>query len=450
LRQPVVAFVLAIFVAVGLGAAPVLADGAPAPDLKVVIIVGPVEGTTSSYRADADEAYAEAIKYTSDVTKVYSPNATWAKVKAATTGASLVIYLGHGNGWPSPYTYDPAYKTKDGFGLNAAAGKGDSNNTYYGEPSVATLDLAPDAVILLNHLCYASGNSEPGNPAPTQTVARQRVDNFGVGFLKAGASAVIADGHDSLVSYIRALFTTSSSIVDLWRTSGDPHGNEASFASTRTPGATDYTDTDSATTGYYRSLVARPDISTEDVLAGAGSVVHEPPPAATTPFTDTSTSKFAADIDWLYTSGLTSGCSATKFCPVGQVTRGQMASFLARALDLPAAAKDSFRDDAGNMHEADINRLAAAGLTSGCASGRYCPNEVVSRGQMASFLARALDLPAATKDYFRDDNGSVHESNIDRLAKAGLTSGCGTGLYCPTSAVTRGQMAAFLHRAFGD
>ena len=80
------------------------AEGAGA---KVVIIVGATHGATAGYRADADAAYAEAIKYTSNVVKVYSPNATWARVKAAVAGASVVIYMGHGNGWPSPYTYDP-------------------------------------------------------------------------------------------------------------------------------------------------------------------------------------------------------------------------------------------------------------------------------------------------------------------------------------------------------
>ena len=83
------------------------------------------------------------------------------------SGASIVIYFGHGNGWPSPYTYDPEYTTKDGFGLNATAGNGDYNNKYYGEPYVSTLDLAPNAVVLLHHLCYASGNSEPGHAAPS-------------------------------------------------------------------------------------------------------------------------------------------------------------------------------------------------------------------------------------------------------------------------------------------
>ena len=105
-----------------------------------------------------------------NVVKVYSPNATSAKVKAAVNGASIVVYLGHGNGWPSPYTYDPNYTTKDGFGLNADLnddGKlSDYENKYYGEPWIRTLTPAPNAVVLLFHLCYASGNSEPGNADP--------------------------------------------------------------------------------------------------------------------------------------------------------------------------------------------------------------------------------------------------------------------------------------------
>ena len=69
---------------------------------------------------------------------------------------------------------------------------------------------------------------------------------------------------------------------------------------------------------------------------------------------------------------------------------------------------------------------------------------------MAAFLARALELPAATKDYFGDDNGTTHEKNINRLAQAGLTKGCGSGRYCPNNVVTRGQMAAFLHRSMAE
>ena len=178
----------------------------------------------------------------------------------------MVIYFGHGNGWPSPYPKDSAYTTKDGFGLNATAGNGDSNTKYYGEPYVSTLDLAPNAVILLHHLCYASGNSEPGNAAPTRSVAKQRVDNYGAGFLRAGVSAVIADGHRGAVDYLRALFTTDQRLVDLWRTQPNYHGNEFSFASVRTSGKTALMDPDTSTSGYYRSMVGNPNVTTTQVL----------------------------------------------------------------------------------------------------------------------------------------------------------------------------------------
>jgi putative cell wall-binding protein len=242
------------------------APSAPLSTKKVVIIVGATHSSTDHYRDIADSAYAEAIKYSSNVIRIYSPNATWAAVKPAITGASVVIYLGHGNGWPSPYTYDPNFTTKDGMGLNATAGNGDNNVKYYGEPSLATVDLAPDAVVLLNHLCYASGNSEPDHTAPTLSVAMQRVDNYGAGFIKAGAKAVIAEGHGSINGMIRDLFTSHQSVLDLWRNQYDYHGNEFSFASSRSGSSyRAYMDPDTSTGGYYRSIVAKPDLRTEDV-----------------------------------------------------------------------------------------------------------------------------------------------------------------------------------------
>ena len=69
---------------------------------------------------------------------------------------------------------------------------------------------------------------------------------------------------------------------------------------------------------------------------------------------------------------------------------------------------------------------------------------------MATFLVRAFDLPPTSTDYFADDEGSQHEANINRLRAAGITSGCGPTSYCPNGLVTRGQMAAFLHRALDD
>ncbi len=69
---------------------------------------------------------------------------------------------------------------------------------------------------------------------------------------------------------------------------------------------------------------------------------------------------------------------------------------------------------------------------------------------MASFLARSLELSGTAPDAFTDDNGNTHEHNIDLVAQAGLTTGCSPTTYCPTALVTRGQMAAFLRRAFDD
>lgn len=252
MRKTAVALALLLLASLG-----VSVPGASATEPKVVIIVGATHGTTPRYRELADRAYAEAIKYTSNVTKVYSPNATWSRVKSATVGATVVIYFGHGNGWPSPYTYDPKYTTKNGFGLNAAAGAGDYNNQYYGEPYVSTLDLAPGAIVMLHHLCYAAGNSEPGQPEPSVSVARQRVDNYAAGFLKAGAAAVIADGHAGPESYLQSLFTSQQPIEQLWASQPNANGNVVSFASTRTPGATAYQDPETPTSGFYRSLVVR-------------------------------------------------------------------------------------------------------------------------------------------------------------------------------------------------
>lgn len=433
--------VATVLLSVG-GAVPAVAA---ASDPKVVVIVGPTEGSTDNYRDAADEAAAEAAKYTSNVVKVYSPNATWSAVKTATKGASIVIYLGHGNGWPSPYTYDPKYTTKDGFGLNAAAGKGDSNNKYYGEPYVKTLELASNAVIILNHLCYASGNSEPGKAQPSLSVAKERISNFAAGFMAGKAAAVIAEGHGSAADYVRALFTHDGSVFDAWN-SVNANGNTTQFTSTRSSSVQAYMDPDTPTSGFYRSLVVKPGLTTASVFGTTPAAVPYPG----TPFVDIASSTFRNDVVWLYGSGITAGCEADRYCPDRAVSRGEMAAFIVRALGLPSTSVDAFEDDSGNTFEGDINRLAAAGIAVGCTTDRYCPDEPMLREQMATFLTRASELAATSTDYFDDDDGNPHEDDIDALAKAGITSGCGARLFCPDDSVTRGQMAAFLHRAFPD
>jgi hypothetical protein len=110
----------------------------------------------------------------------------------------------------------------------------------------------------------------------------------------------------------------------------------------------------------------------------------------------------------------------------------------------------------GTLFFTEIEWLAGVGITKGCnppANDRYCPNDNVTRGQMAAFLTRALNLAAANQDTFTDDNDTVFEANIEALAAAGITKGCNppaNDRYCPTNPVTRGQMAAFLFRALSS
>ena len=142
------------------------------------------------------------------------------------------------------------------------------------------------------------------------------------------------------------------------------------------------------------------------------------------------------------------------FCPHALIKRWVMAVWLVRILgDEPTGEGASrFADvDADDWWSPHAEQLAEHDITKGCATSplRYCPDRVVTRGQMAAFLVRAFGLEAAPPAGFVDTAGSVHEASIDALAAAGITMGCGTGLlrYCPGDPVTRAQMATFLHRA---
>jgi len=244
---------IAIAVVAALGAAnpnPTSAAG-----IKVVVIVGPVGGSTANYKLNAKRYAAQARSYGANVVEIYTPYATWSRVKAAVQGAKVIIYLGHGNGSPSPYGAFNKY-TKDGFGLNASAGNGNSNTKYYGEYYLRTaIKLAPNAVVILNRLCYASGNSEWGRANPTRTVAKQRVDNYGAGFLRAGARAVFAEGITNASYILYSLFKTGRSMNTIFKsTSSFVGAYDFKFASSRTPGYTAWM-APKAPSSYYRSVV---------------------------------------------------------------------------------------------------------------------------------------------------------------------------------------------------
>jgi hypothetical protein len=242
----------AVFAVGGLAAHP---QATAAAGKKVVIIVGPTGSATANYIYNAKKLAAQARSYGATVYEVYSPNATWSKVKSVAQGANLLIYLGHGNGWPSPYKPFQIY-TKDGLGLNATAGNGNSNVKYWGEYYVDRyINLAPNAVVILNRLCYASGNSEWGRANPTKSVAIQRVDNYGSGFLRANAKAVFAEGVGSASYVLMGLFTTNATITQIfWSASNATKTYSFGFTSIRNAPNRALMDP-SAPSRYYRSVI---------------------------------------------------------------------------------------------------------------------------------------------------------------------------------------------------
>ena len=260
------ACLFAAFLMAGIVVPVVSAAARPA---KVVIVVGPTgPGMTDRFRAQADEAARIARRYTPDVTVIASPNATWPRVKAALQDASVVVYMGHGNGWPSRYRDDLFPPTQNGFGLNPVAGGSDSRHQYFGEKYVGDqIKLAKNAVVLLHHLCYASGNTEPGLPEGTLAQARQRVDNYAAGFIRAGAAAVSADAYSSPAYMVRSVLQGSRSIDRIWRAAPSAHGNTFAFKSSRSPGYIAQMDPDRSSSGFHRSIVLRKGLASKDVLA---------------------------------------------------------------------------------------------------------------------------------------------------------------------------------------
>jgi len=257
LRKLFGALSLALLIGLGI-AVPAASADSTLSTAKIVIIVGPVgDSIAASYISDANRAATAARAHSSNVITLYTPHATWANVLPTLQGASIVVYMGHGNGYTSPYhpTFDinAIPPGVDGLGLNPPGNTTNNTTTqYYGEATLAKYaHLAPNAVVILAHLCYSAGNSESQNPAPRFAEARLRVDNMGAGWLRTGARAVIAEVYSSGMAayYIQELFTSQETINDMWQ--GAPtfkHDVQVS-ASIRNSWATVQLDPDPAATG---------------------------------------------------------------------------------------------------------------------------------------------------------------------------------------------------------
>lgn len=166
-------------------------------------------------------------------------------------------------------------------------------------------------------------------------------------------------------------------------------------------------------------------------------------------FTDTLGHPHGANIGKVARAGIAGGYPDGTYRPNAPVTRAQMAAFLQRGYKLAPASSPTFPDVVGTTHEAAIRAVAAAGIATGGTDGRFRPNDAVTRGQMAAFVARAegLELDGGGPS-FCDTGGHPFEREIRAVARAGIASGS-NGCFNPNGAVTRGQMATFLVNALG-
>jgi hypothetical protein len=176
------------------------------------------------------------------------------------------------------------------------------------------------------------------------------------------------------------------------------------------------------------------------------------------------TNPFYRYIETLFHDGVTGGCSGGNYCLTNPVTRAQMAVFLLKArfgglYRPPAATGAVFADvPVSNPFAAWIENLSALQITSGCGGSNYCPDDVVTRKQMAVFLLKTregstYDPPDCT-GVFADvpcTPGTGFSDWIEELYNRAITGGCSPSPlnYCPDNANNRGQMAVFLSKTFG-
>ncbi len=175
-------------------------------------------------------------------------------------------------------------------------------------------------------------------------------------------------------------------------------------------------------------------------------------------FPDDDTSVHEDNINCVVEYGIAQGFSDGTYRPMEGINRAQMATFIRNLVETAtgnalAEGSDAFSDDDGNVHEGDINAIANAGIVSGFGDGTYRPGMVVPRDQMATYILNALDyiddgavngsVASSSENFFPDDDGNVHEGDINDLAAQGIVQGQ-NGNYNPKNDVRRDQMATFV------
>jgi flagellar hook assembly protein FlgD len=431
------------------------ADEPPPLPKKAVVVSGPVHSLTERYRdyarAIADAAEAQGM----DVVRIFHPNATAERVKRHANGADLLVYVGHGNGWPSPY---PPFQeaTKNGLGLNPPDPKErtTSNVVYKGADWLReNIELAPNAVVILSHLSYASGNASSGMAIPSRAIAVQRVDNFANGFLSIGARVVWALGWQPGADVVRALFREDATMDAVFRTRYRSDVNPLNgwigwapgyYESERIPGAVVHIDPDPKY-GFLRGLTGDLEFTTTEWRdPGAVPPDTEPPvindvsidqPPATIATDDGSPPVFTPNGDGISDSvRISHVVSESAFLDIRITRDGDLVRHLSvwSMRGRGSTAWDGRRDNggyvgegvfrvevtptdrAGNVGEPGAARvLVLNSMKSPAVSPElFYPTDGDSLAATATFRAR-LTRPATVTLLVRDASGTVVRRGID-------------------------------------
>ena len=364
-----VALLCAAFVPLGAAQAAAAPTGrtsaatAAAPgQLKAVIVVGPTHSSTSKYLGIGETLAQSAEAMGMDVRRIFHPNATAERLLNNIQGANFVAYLGHGNGWPSPYAPFQE-KTKNGMGLNPYDGGSASNVQYYGGNWFRNnVRLADNAVVLLRGLCYAEGNGEPGMGIPSWDVARQRVDNFAAAFLFIGAGAVFAFGWQNVDTFIPTLMTTDQTIDQVFMTPGKSASplygfidwDDRYFDSERMPGNRNHLDP-SSSEGYLRAVTGRLNMTTADFRGGQApepTSTPVPPPTAPQGFSATAQANGSVQMAWQASTAYVPGTVRYRVFRNGNAIGSQQTELT--YTDTPAAG----------THKYKVRAIDSSGVTS--------------------------------------------------------------------------------------
>jgi flagellar hook assembly protein FlgD len=404
---------------------PAVRAGSGAAGLKAVVIVGPASSSTWEYLQEGERIARQAEAQGMDVRRIFTPRATWKRVKQNIQGANLVVYLGHGNGWPSIYApYRP--ESKNGFGLNPCEDDcGTSAPTkYFGEAFIRNeIKLAPKAVVYLHRLCYAAGNSESGMPPVfNKDLATERVSNFAAGFLDAGAAAVFAYGWGHKVDLPATLANSNKSMDEIFQMKGSAGDYYDGFVgwddyyrrSTRTDGARIHLDPHRRH-GHLRAVTG--DLTmTANEWRGQGPPPDEEPPTLTV--------KSLGTTDGVANAGTE---ETLTFSPNGDGIADRMV--INRVLSEPAYVDVEVRN-AGDEVVRSFTRLGEKGAGESYWDGRNDNDGIVADGLFRVRLqprdragnvgeASVVDVRVlSTLTRLKASTGAIHVNDGDDLASA--------------------------------